>query len=430
MPPRTDHTDLKKMDYNDAMSFLEDTKQYGSRLGLDSIANLMGELGDVQEQIPVIHIGGTNGKGTVGAMLSSVFTLSGSRVGWFNTPDVFSYEEEFRINGEPVGRNALARIFSEVRGACERLTARGLPHPTRFEVETAAAFCWFCEEDCDVAILEVGMGGETDATNIVRHPILTVLTSIGLDHMNTLGGTLQEIARVKAGILKPGCPVVTAPQVPEVMRIIRERCESLGSPLYCADGGIPFREENASCARRAVEVLREWYPGLCANITDDSAAQGIEQTSWAGRYERICPMLSEGAGSYGGGPVVILDGAHNEAAARRLREALDLDFPGRRIFYIMGVLAEKDCEAMIRIMFDGGSRVWTVTPSNPRALPAQELAERIRQQGIDAQACENARDAVCCVLEEAEPDDVIAAFGSLYSLREIRDAFGYEPGEP
>ena len=184
------------MNYNEAMAFLDETKKYGSQLGLSSIRNLMQELGNVQDQVPVVHIGGTNGKGSVGAMLSSVLTEAGYRVGHFDTPDVFSYEEEFLMNGIPIEKERLARLFTEVSVACEKLTAKGLPHPTRFEVETAAAFLWFYEEKCDLALVEVGMGGETDATNLIIRPLVSLLTSVSMDHMQFLGNTLQEIAAV------------------------------------------------------------------------------------------------------------------------------------------------------------------------------------------------------------------------------------------
>ena len=200
------------MNYMEAMEFLEETKKYGSILGLQSIQKLMACLGNVQDQVPMIHIGGTNGKGSVGAMLSSVLAEAGYRVGRFNTPDVFSYEEEFLMNGEPIGKERLAELFTEVSEACGRLVKTGQSHPTRFEVETAAAFLWFCEENCDIALIEVGMGGETDATNIIKKPLISVLTSISMDHMKFLGNSLEEIAQVKAGIIKEGCPVVMAEQ--------------------------------------------------------------------------------------------------------------------------------------------------------------------------------------------------------------------------
>ncbi len=484
------------MNYEEARSFLEDTRQYGSRLGLDTIRSLMRALGDAQERVPVIHIGGTNGKGSVGAMLSAVFTEAGYKVGWFNSPDVFTYEEEFRICGEPIARERLAQIFTEVKAACDEVTAKPegsasactgakadpqpasacagadaatCPHPTRFEVETAAAYRWFYEEQCDLALIEVGMGGATDATNLVTRPLVSVLTSIGRDHMHTLGQTLPEIARAKAGIIKPGCPVVTSRQEPEVMDVIRARCAQLDAPLYPADrilagvigdgayrGGAcsflwngtpvtlglhgPLQAENAACALEVVEVLRERDPERFAALTDRAVARGLAQTRWPGRYERIRPDGShatdepdgsrtpDAAGTSDGpdarsGPILLLDGAHNEAAAQRLREALDADFPGRRIVYIMGVLADKDFEAIARIMFRPGDRVYTVTTASPRALSARELAAQLARQGIDAVPCETAREAVTFARNEAGAEDVILTFGSLYCLGEIREAF-------
>ncbi len=445
------------MNYEEAMSFLEDTKQYGSRLGLDTIRALMHELGDVQEKVPEIHISGTNGKGSAGAMLSSILTESGHKVGWFNSPDVFSYEEEFRICGEPIGKGRLAEIFTEVKAAAERISVRGILYPTRFEAETAAAFLWFYEEHCDTAIIEVGMGGATDATNVIKRPLVSVLTSISLDHMHSLGSTLPEIAQVKAGIIKPGCPVVTVEQKSEVMEVIRERCREEEAPLFRADAGpaedfsyvdgissfnwngtritlgmhAPVQAENASCALKVIEVLRERYPESYGDISDENAARALARVNWPGRYERILPrrtaagkkMAADSGTDADHTPVILLDGAHNEAAVQRLREALDADFPGRRIIYIMGVLADKDFDAMAGIMFRPGDRVYTVTTSSPRALTASELAKQLARQSIDAIPCATAQDAVTNALNEAGREDVVLAFGSLYCLGEIRDAF-------
>ncbi|MCC8065800.1 MAG: HAD hydrolase-like protein [Lachnospiraceae bacterium] len=426
---------------------MEKTKQLGSQLGMERIEKLMHELNDLQDKIPVIHIGGTNGKGSVGAMLSSVLAEAGYRVGWFNTPDVFSYEEEWRIDGEPIACGRLAQVLSRVKDACDRLTKQGLPHPTRFEVETAAAFVWFSEEDCDIILLEVGMGGEGDATNVVRRPLVTVLTSIGMDHTQFLGDTLPEIARVKAGIIKPGTPVVSVRQAPEVMDVIRERCESAGAPLFISEGessprlhysngeltfirngeeitlglrGL-FQIENAECALKVLEVLsgQDASDRQRFEISDDAISRGMATVRWPGRYERI----DKTGDRDGSGPVILLDGAHNESAAIRLRESLDRDFPNRRILYIMGVLADKDHSAMAKAMFRPGDLVYTVTPSDPRALPAKDLAGKLREKNIDAVPCESMRDAAACARAEAGADDVILAFGSLSYLREVREAF-------
>ena len=231
------------MNYQEAMAFLEETKKYGSQLGLTSITNLMKELGDVQEKVPVVHIAGTNGKGSTGAMLASVLRESGYKTGHFSTPDVFSYEEEFRINGTLIEKQRLAEVFTEVAEGCRKMVINGLPHPTRFEVETAAAFLWFYEEQCDIAVIEVGMGGATDATNLIRKPLLSILTSVSIDHTGFLGNTLSEIAEVKAGIIKENCPVVCVKQSEEVMDVIQTVAESKNSILDWADAA----EASAIC---------------------------------------------------------------------------------------------------------------------------------------------------------------------------------------
>ncbi|MCD8133010.1 MAG: bifunctional folylpolyglutamate synthase/dihydrofolate synthase [Clostridiales bacterium] len=448
------------MNYEEAMSFLRDTERYGSRLGLDSIRRLMCELGDIQEKIPIIHIAGTNGKGSVGAMLSSVLAASGCRIGRFNTPDVFSYEEEFLMNGVPIEKKRLAQLFTEVSEACARMTENGLPHPTRFEVESAAAFLWFYEEQCDIALVETGMGGETDATNLITKPLVSVLTSISMDHMKFLGDTLSEIAAAKAGIIKRGCPVVSVAQKPEAWEVICEKCRREDAKLIladeksaenpvCTEGEISFlwdmsafdgrirceniyakkavsagdissrvritlglrgrfQLENAVCALRVLELLKERYP----NINRSAVISGLKNTRWPGRFEKI-----------GSSPDFYLDGAHNEDAVRKLRATLDLYFPARRMIYIMGVLADKDYVQMIRIMFRDGDRVCTLTPPSPRALSAEELTVQLKRQKIDAVSCANPRDAVSCALAEAEEEDVILAFGSLSYLSGVREAF-------
>ncbi len=430
----------KTMNYIDAMDFLEETKKYGSQLGLTSIQNLMAELGNIQDEIPLVHIGGTNGKGSVGAMLSQVLTEAGYRVGRFCTPDVFVYEDEFQMNGINIEKGRLAQLFTRVKAACEKLVAQGMAHPTRFEVETAAAFLWFYEENCDMALLEVGMGGATDATNLIRKPLVSVLTSISMDHIRFLGNSLAEIATVKSGIIKPQVPVVTMQQKPEAMEVIKKKAEEMQAELIVADitqvqnitqkdgryafewkapGCIPvtlslcgaFQVENAVCVINALRILQKKYP----KITETVIQQGLSHTIWHGRMEQI-----------GTEPDFYLDGAHNEDAVRKLRKTLDEGFSNRRIVYIMGVLADKDYEKMITMMYQPGDRVYTVTPQNPRALDGKELEKQLFGQNIDAQYCENIQDAVLYALRDAQKEDMILAFGSLSYLRDVRNAYENE----
>lgn len=428
------------MNYIDAMDFLEETKKYGSQLGLTSIQNLMAELGNIQDEIPLVHIGGTNGKGSVGAMLSQVLTEAGYRVGRFCTPDVFVYEDEFQMNGINIEKGRLAQLFTRVKAACEKLVAQGMAHPTRFEVETAAAFLWFYEENCDMALLEVGMGGATDATNLIRKPLVSVLTSISMDHIRFLGNSLAEIATVKSGIIKPQVPVVTMQQKPEAMEVIKKKAEEMQAELIVADitqvqnitqkdgryafewkapRCIPvtlslcgaFQVENAVCVINTLRILQKKYP----KITETVIQQGLSHTIWHGRMEQI-----------GTGPDFYLDGAHNEDAVRKLRKTLDESFSNRRIVYIMGVLADKDYEKMIAMMFQPGDHVYTVTPKNPRALDGKELEKQLLRQNIHAQYCENIQDAVLYALRDAQKEDMILAFGSLSYLRDVCNTYESE----
>ena len=454
------------MNYIEAMEFLEETKKYGSQLGLTSIRNLMAELGNVQDEIPLVHIGGTNGKGSVGAMLSQVLTESGYKVGRFCTPDVFTYEDEFQMNGINIEKDRLAQLFTKVKEACDKLTSQGKPHPTRFEVETAAAFLWFYEENCEMALLEVGMGGATDATNLIKKPLVSVLTSISMDHIRFLGNSLGEIARVKSGIIKPQVPVVTMEQKPEAFARIEKRAKEMQAELivakadqaqqitqkngrYVFEWNVPdyvhkekeavectekimldkqdnefrkmqqeihinlslcgaFQVENAICVLNVLQILQKKYP----KITKEIIQHGLAHTTWHGRMEQL-----------GAEPDFYLDGAHNEDAVRKLRKTLDEGFSDCRIVYIMGVLADKDYEKMIQMMFRPGDHVYTVTPKNPRALDGKELEKQLLEQKIDARYCENVQDAVLYALRDAQAGDMILAFGSLSYLRNVREAY-------
>lgn len=454
------------MNYIDAMDFLEETKKYGSQLGLTSIQNLMAELGNIQDEIPLVHIGGTNGKGSVGAMLSQVLTEAGYRVGRFCTPDVFVYEDEFQMNGINIEKGRLAQLFTRVKAACEKLVAQGMAHPTRFEVETAAAFLWFYEENCDMALLEVGMGGATDATNLIKKPLVSVLTSISMDHIRFLGNSLGEIATVKSGIIKPQAPVVTMEQKPEAFARIEKKAKEMQAELivaktdqaqqitqkngrYAFEWNVPdyvhkekeavectekimldkqdnefrkmqqeihinlslcgaFQVENAVCVLNVLQILQKKYP----KITKETIQHGLAHTTWHGRMEQL-----------GAEPEFYLDGAHNEDAVRKLQKTLDEGFSDRRIVYIMGVLADKDYEKMIQMMFRPGDHVYTVTPKNPRALDGKELEKQLLEQKIDARYCENVQDAVLYALRDAQAGDMILAFGSLSYLRNVREAY-------
>ena len=423
------------MTYDEAVEFADSTKKYGSILGLESIRNLMQELGNVQEQLHIIHVAGTNGKGSVCAFLSAALTEAGYRVGRYNSPAVFERREVFRIGETMISKEEYAAVFERVQTACEALKKRGCPHPTVFEVETAAAFLWFYEKKCDLVLLETGMGGETDATNLITHPVCSVLTSSGLDHMPYLGNTLAEIAQVKAGIIKKGCPVVALKQGDSVCEVIKNKAEECGSrcvlvevPQYMQEapiwgttlqdvhygsvhtalGGI-WQRENLSLALAVLKLLEEsGYP-----ITKEAVQSGIAKTIWHGRYE---VLQTE--------PLFIIDGAHNPIAAKRLKETIEKDFTNREIIYIIGVLADKEHEKMLRLLLPGAKAVFTVTPDSPRALDGEILAKEARKYADNIWHVPDIGKAVKMAKETAKESDVILAVGSLSYLKEVKKALG------
>ena len=423
------------MTYEEAAEFADSTKKYGSILGLESIRNLMQELGNIQEQLHIIHVAGTNGKGSVCAFLSAALTEAGYRVGRYNSPAVFERREFFRIGETMISKEEYAAVFERVQTACEVLTKRGCPHPTVFEVETAAAFLWFYEKKCDLVLLETGMGGETDATNLITHPVCSVLTSIGMDHMQYLGNTIEEIAKVKAGIIKKGCPVVALKQGDSVCEVIKNKAEECGSrcvlvevPQYMQEapiwgttlqdvhygsvhtalGGV-WQRENLSLALAVLKLLEESdYP-----ITKEAVQSGIAKTIWHGRYE---VLQTE--------PLFIIDGAHNPIAAKRLKETIEKDFTNREIIYIIGVLADKEHEKMLRLLLPGAKAVFTVTPDSPRALGGEILAKEAQKYADNIWYVPDIGKAVKMAKETAKEYDVILAVGSLSYLKEVKKALG------
>lgn len=423
------------MTYEEAAEFADSTKKYGSILGLESIRNLMQELGNVQEQLHIIHVAGTNGKGSVCAFLSAALTEAGYRVGRYNSPAVFERREVFRIGETMISKEEYAAVFERVQTACEVLTKRGCPHPTVFEVETAAAFLWFYEKKCDLVLLETGMGGETDATNLITHPVCSVLTSIGMDHMQYLGNTIEEIAKVKAGVIKKGCPVVALKQGDSVCEVIKNKAEECGSrcvlvevPQYMQEapiwgttlqdvrygsvhtalGGI-WQRENLSLALAVLKLLEE--SGY--SITKEAVQNGIAKTIWHGRYE---VLQTE--------PLFIIDGAHNPIAAKRLKETIEKDFTNREIIYIIGVLADKEHEKMLRLLLPGAKAVFTVTPDSPRALGGEILAKEAQKYADNIWYVPDIGKAVKMAKETAKESDVILAVGSLSYLKEVKKALG------
>lgn len=417
------------MTYEEARAFIEETGSCGYRLGLDCIREMLHRLGNPQDSLRFIHIAGTNGKGSVLAYISTVLTEAGYRVGRYSSPAIFCYEERFQVDEKNISREDLARITARIKKVGQEMVKYGLLHPTCFEVETVLAFLYFWEQQCDLVVLETGMGGLTDATNVVETTLVSVLTSISMDHMGFLGDTLGEIAAMKAGIIKPKTAVVSACQEPEAERVIQAACEERSctcrqmepEKLQDVRGGlrkqifsykqyaeleIPLagvhQIANAALALEALESLQELgYP-----VSEEALRRGLARTVWKGRFT----VVEEE-------PLLILDGAHNRDAADRLRESLKLYFPDRRLIFIAGVLADKEYEYMASVLAPLADRIYTVmTPDNPRALPAEDLARTMGKYNSHAEAAEDLKEAVKLAKEAAQKEDVIVAFGSLSYL--------------
>lgn len=439
----------RKMTVEETENYIKEISKRGSILGLDSIRRLSNLLSErypeseklLQDRIPAIHIAGTNGKGSVGAMLSAIYQEAGFKVGHFSSPAVFQYEEMFQINGHPIEKERLATLYSEVENACAEMEREGRAHPTIFEVETAAAFLYFWQEKCQLMIIECGMGGAEDATNVMTHPMACLISSIGKDHARFLGETEEEIAEVKAGILVDQAPLLSAAQKESVSGILRKKAEEMSSDFYQVDRGevrnlsfsfteegirqsffykgleleLPlaglWQPENAALAAETVWALR----CKAFALSDEIIKEGLKKVSWPGRLQKL--------GNLPGGADLYIDGAHNPAAAVKLRDSIRLYFKGKKIIFIMGVLADKDFHELLKETMPLGERLFTVKPDNPRALSAEELARAAEPYMEKTKAEGSIREALGEADQAADSETIVLAFGSLSYLAEVKKAF-------
>lgn len=396
--------------------------------GLGRIRELLRRLGDPQRDLRFIHVAGTNGKGSVCACLASVLEAAGCRVGLNTSPHLERFHERIRVNGAEISDEALGAVTDRVRSAAQDMPE----HPTEFELITAAAFLHFLERRCDVVVLETGLGGALDASNVIDTPELAVLTAMGVDHAALLGPTLRDIAAAKAGIIKPGGTVVSRGGCPEADEVFRQTCRERGAQLTELDlsrltirrldlGGAVFdfapwenltlplagtyQPQNAALALTALEVLRTkgW------RISDEAVRRGLESVRWPGRFE----VLSRD-------PVFLLDGAHNAHGMRAAAESLRALFPGKRLTFLLGILADKDAGEMLDLLAPLAKRVLVLRPDSPRAMDPAALCALLAQRGVDARPCAGPEEGVALAEEETGP---ICALGSLYLCGEIRSAW-------
>lgn len=425
------------MNYKEALAYVDSLKKCGIVPGLTSITELCRRLGDPQKRLRFVHIAGTNGKGSVLAYVSTILKAAGYRTGRYISPVIFMYCEKIQINGRKISQGAMAEMLTWVREACDAMVADGLPQPTPFEVETAAAFLFFAENECEIVVLETGMGGREDATNLIGTTLAAVLAPISMDHMQFLGKTLGSIAAHKAGIIKNNCYVISAPQEPEAMAEIEKEAEEKGCSVTVAGEparvkyglekqrfsyrdryGTEYRDleitlagrcqpENAALAVEVIAALGQaGYP-----VTEKQLRKGLLATEWPGRFQII-----------GKRPLFVLDGAHNEAAAKKLADSVRFYFTNRRIIYIMGILKDKEYEKVVAQTYAYADQIITVTPpDNPRALPAYTLAQTVREYRPGVTTADSLEEAVEMAYLLAKPEDVILCFGSLSYLGRMTD---------
>ena len=386
------------MNYQESREYIDRiTREIPSVLGLDHMRELMKRLGNPQDDLKYVHIAGTNGKGSVIAFLYSALSGAGYRIGRYVSPTLYSYRGRMEVSGSRISREDFAAYITQVSDAIAAMTKDGYPHPTAFEIETAVAFLFFKKENCDLVLLEVGMGGNLDATNIIKNTLLAVLVSISMDHMSFLGNTLAQIAEKKAGIIKDGCRVVTAGQKPEAMQVIERISREHGAKCTIADAS-------------EAEVLKE----SCLGQTIRYRGEEYE-IPLAGVYQKENAVVALNA-------LKALDELGFPTAADMMAASIEHYFKGKRIIYIMGVFADKDYRSVIQKTAHFADRILTIqTPDNVRALPAGELAKTVSEYNPNVQAMDTIKDAVEEAFSLAGEQDVIIAFGSLSFIGEMTD---------
>lgn len=423
------------MNYKEARVYLDEVSKYGSVLGLESMRELLRRLGDPQNELKFIHISGTNGKGSVLAYLSTILSGAGYRTGRYISPTLFSYRERIQVDGEYIEKESLACHVTAIAAAAEDMQKAGIPSPTVFEIETALAFLYFKEKRCDIVTLEVGCGGLLDATNVITTTLMEVIASISMDHTDLLGDTLAKIAAQKAGIIKSDTMVVSAQQKSEAAQVIEDTCKEQHCTLqmvdeskisnvhYGAEGQTfsyktwenvaislagSYQIKNAALALEGVEALRK----LGYALSDQQVREGLLHTAWRGRFTTLRRD-----------PMVIIDGAHNPAAALELKESLERYFPGKTLYFVMGMFKDKDYAQVIDLTAPLARHIITVeTPGNPRAMPARELAEAVGKVNPSVEWADSVAHGVEKALAMAGKEDAVIVFGSLSFLGEAADA--------
>ena len=423
------------MKYEEAMKYITEVGNFGSNYGLERTYKLLEHLGNPERDLKLIHIAGTNGKGSTTSMITEILMGEGYKVGMYTSPFIEEFEERIQINRNNIPKESLAILMDEIKVAVDKVIEAGYNHPTEFEIITVLMLLYFKKENIDFGVIEVGLGGTLDSTNVIK-PIIQVITSISFDHTNLLGNTLEKIAREKAGIIKRGIPTVIYPQQEEVLKVIKNKCFEMDSELYIANNEnlkfknivnldkpyqllkynneidilLPLLGEhqiiNLSVAMQAIEVLNN------KNIIDISIAnivKSIKNVSWKGRLE----VLSNN-------PYVVIDGAHNIQGIKTLSRNIKKYFKYENLYLILGILADKDVEEMIKIITPMAKKVYSVTPNSIRGELAESLKDEVSKFNKNCKAFDKYDEAYLEALNDASEKDLILASGSLYMIGDMR----------
>ncbi|WP_195989430.1 folylpolyglutamate synthase/dihydrofolate synthase family protein [Clostridium sp. D53t1_180928_C8] len=423
------------MRYEEAMKYITEVGNFGSNYGLERTHKLLEYLGNPEKNLKLIHIAGTNGKGSTTSMITEILMGAGYKVGMYTSPFIEEFEERIQINRNNIPKETLADLMDEVKISVDKVIKDGYNHPTEFEIITVLMLLYFKRENIDFGVIEVGLGGTLDSTNVIT-PILQVITSISFDHTNLLGSTLEEIAGEKAGIIKKGIPTVIYPQQEEALKVIKNKCLEMDSELYIAndenlkfenvvnedkpyqllkynneiDIFLPLLGEhqimNLSVAINVIEVLNSRN---IINISIDSIVKSIKNVVWKGRLE----VLSKN-------PYVVIDGAHNIQGIQTLSKNVKKYFEYDNLYLILGILADKDVEEMIKVITPMAKKVYAVTPNSIRAELAEDLKNEIVKYNEKCEAYNDYKEAYLTALNDSGENDLILASGSLYMVGDMR----------
>lgn len=422
------------MDYTDVTNFINKAKKFGSRLDLTRIQKLCELLGNPQDKCRFIHIAGTNGKGSISVFLSNILKSAGYKTGLFTSPFIYDFNERIQINNENISDESLLKVMEKVVLATEQMTAQGFEHPTEFELITACAFLYFAEEKCDVCVLEVGLGGILDATNVIEKPLVSVITSISTDHTEYLGSTIAEIAKNKCGIIKSGCPVVSYPyQRDEAIMVIKETAKKSGSSLTVCDdstlkilkadiSGNEFEYKGEIYKTTLIGKYQIFNAITAINVVDklknqgytvslENVQNGLRCAKWPARFE----ILNES-------PVVVADGSHNEDGMRVFTENAKKILNGKKCICVFGMLKDKEYEKCLKMLLGISETVIVTEVDNPRKETAENLEKCAKKYFKNVYAEKENKDAMKKAKEIAGNDGVIIALGSLYMMKNIKDA--------